>query len=64
LCDDCEGGGSSEEGEDDDECEPKAVPSFAIAHAALVKVKSFFYAHNISARDEENILNMEGLCLA
>jgi hypothetical protein len=29
LCDDCEGGGSSEEGEEEDECEPEAVPSFA-----------------------------------
>jgi hypothetical protein len=42
----------------------EAVPSFAEAHAALVKVKSLFYAHSISKRDEENILNMKGLCLA
>jgi hypothetical protein len=58
LCDEREGSVSGEEGKED-ECEPEAVPSFAEAHAALVKVKAFFYAHNISERDEENILNME-----
>ncbi|KDR18498.1 hypothetical protein L798_07688 [Zootermopsis nevadensis] len=52
-------GGWSGEKEEDDECEPEALPSFAEAHAALAKVKSFFYALNISERDEENILNVE-----
>jgi hypothetical protein len=48
-----------EEEEDEDEREPEAVPSFAEAHTAFQTVKSFFYAHNIGERDEENILNME-----
>jgi hypothetical protein len=52
-------GGNGEELEEEDKCETEAVPSFAEAHAALVKVKSFFYAHNISEHVEENILNME-----
>jgi hypothetical protein len=58
-CDNRKGGGSGEEGEEEDKCEPEAVPSFAEAHAALVKVKLFFYAHNIIERDEEDILNKE-----
>jgi hypothetical protein len=47
LCDNREGSGSGEEGEGEDECKPEAVPSFAKAHAALIKVKSFFNAHNM-----------------
>jgi hypothetical protein len=54
-----EDGDEEEEEEDEDERESEAVPSFAEAHAAFQTVKSFFYAHNIGERDEENILNME-----
>jgi hypothetical protein len=48
-----EGGGEEEDGE------PKVVPSFAETHEALKKVKSFFYAHNTSDSDRESVLGLK-----
>jgi hypothetical protein len=35
------------------------VPSFAETHKALMKVKSFFYAHSTSGGDREIVLGLE-----
>jgi hypothetical protein len=48
-----EGGGEEEDGE----CE--MVLSFAETHEALMKVKSFFYAHSTSDSDRESVLGLE-----
>jgi hypothetical protein len=48
-----EGGGEEEDGE------PEVVPSFAESHEALMKVKSFFYAHSTSDRDRKSVLGLE-----
>jgi hypothetical protein len=48
-----EGGGEEEDGE------PEVVPSFAETHEALMKVKSFFYAHSRSDSDRESVLSLE-----
>jgi hypothetical protein len=39
--------------------EPKVVPSFAETHEALMKVKSFFYAHSMSDSDRESVLGLQ-----
>jgi hypothetical protein len=49
-----EGGGGEEE-----DGEPEVVPSFAETHEVLMKVKSFFYAHNMSDSDRESVLGLE-----
>jgi hypothetical protein len=41
-----------EEGGEEDG-EPEVVPSFAETHDALMKVKSFFYAHSTSNSNRE-----------
>jgi hypothetical protein len=46
------------EGEEEDG-EPEVVPSFAETHEALMKVKSFFYAHSTSDSYRENVLGLE-----
>jgi hypothetical protein len=51
---DRDGGGE----EDINKHEPNPALSFAEAHTVLQTVKSYFYARNISKRDE-NILNMK-----
>lgn len=56
LCHDSDRDGGSEE--DINKHEPNPVLNFAEAHTVLQTVKSYFYAHNISKRDE-NILNMK-----
>jgi hypothetical protein len=48
-----EGGGEQEDGE------PKVVTNFAETHEALMKVKSFFYAHSMSDSDRESVLGLE-----
>jgi hypothetical protein len=48
-----EGGGEEEDGK------PEVVPSFAERHEALMKVKSFFYAHITSDSDHESVLGLE-----
>jgi hypothetical protein len=39
--------------------EPKVVPNFADTHEALMKVKSFFYAHSTSDSDRECVVDLE-----
>jgi hypothetical protein len=39
--------------------EPDVVPNFAETHEALIKVKSFFYAHSTSDSDRESVLVLE-----
>jgi hypothetical protein len=39
--------------------EPEVVPSFAETHEALMKVKSFFYAHKMSDSDRKCVLGLE-----
>jgi hypothetical protein len=48
-----EGGGEKEDGK------PEVVPKFAETHEALMKVKSFFYAHSTSDSDRESVLGLE-----
>jgi hypothetical protein len=48
--------GAEEEGED---TEPKVLPNFAKAHEALMKVKSFVYAHSNSDGDCDSVLSLE-----
>jgi hypothetical protein len=48
-----EGGGEEEDGE------LEVVPSFAEMHEALMKVKSFFYAHSMSDSDRQSVLGLE-----
>jgi hypothetical protein len=48
------------EGEEEDG-ESEVVPSFAETHEALMKVKSFFYAHSTSDSDRESVLGLEKL---
>jgi hypothetical protein len=48
-----EGGGEKEDGK------PKVVPNFAETHEALMKVKSFFYAHSTSDSDYKSVLGLE-----
>jgi hypothetical protein len=60
LCESLVVSGSVEGGlgeEEDDE--PEVVPSFAETHEALMKVKSFFYAHSTSDSDHESVLGHE-----
>jgi hypothetical protein len=47
-----------EEGEEE-ACEPEVLPSFAETHEALMKVRSFFYAHSTSDSDCESVLGLE-----
>jgi hypothetical protein len=47
-----------EEGEEE-AGEPEVVPNFAETHEALMKVKSFFYAHSTSDSDLESVLGLE-----
>jgi hypothetical protein len=51
----------SVEGEEEEYGEPEVVPSFAETHEALMKVKSFFYAHSTSDSDRESVLDLEKL---
>jgi hypothetical protein len=48
-----------EEGGEEKNGEPEVVPSFAETHEALMKVKSFFYAHSTSDSDRESVLGLE-----
>jgi hypothetical protein len=49
------------DGGDDDETEFEPVPSFTEALCALESVSVFMYAHNITKRDQVNIINIERL---
>jgi hypothetical protein len=48
-----------EEGGEEEDGESEVVPSFAETHEALMKVKSFFYAHSMSDSNCENVLGLE-----
>jgi hypothetical protein len=48
-----------EEGGEEEDGEPEVVPSFAETHEALMKIKSFFYAHSTSDSDRESVLGLE-----
>jgi hypothetical protein len=48
-----------EEGGEKEDGEPDVVPNFAETHKALMKVKSFFYAHSTSDSDRESVLGLE-----
>jgi hypothetical protein len=47
------------EGGEKEDGEPEVVPNFAETHEALMKVKSFFYAHSTSDSDRESFLGLE-----
>jgi hypothetical protein len=53
------GGGGGGEEEEEEDGEPEVVPSFAETHEALMKVKSFFYAHSTSDNDRERVVGLE-----
>jgi hypothetical protein len=53
--------GQGDGGDDDDETEFEPVPSFTEALYALESVRVFMYAHNITKRDQVNIVNIERL---
>jgi hypothetical protein len=54
-----DGGGGG--GGDDDEAESEPVPSFREALYVFESVRAFMYAHNITKRDQVNIVNIEWL---
>jgi hypothetical protein len=53
-----QGGGG---GGDGDEAEPEPVPSSTEALCAFESMRVFMYAHNITERDQANIVNIENL---
>jgi hypothetical protein len=62
LCESLVASGSvegEEEGGEKEDGEPEVVPNFAETHEALMKVKSFFYAHSTSDSDRESVLGLE-----
>jgi hypothetical protein len=60
LCESLVETGSVEgEGGEKENGEPEVVPNFAETHEALMKVKSFFYAHSLSESDRESVLGLE-----
>jgi hypothetical protein len=59
LCESLVASGSvegEEEGGEEEDGEPEIVPIFAETHEALMKVKSFFYAHRTRDSDCERII--------
>jgi hypothetical protein len=60
LCVSLVASGSVEgEGGEKEDGEPEVVPNFAEMHEALMKVKSFSYAHSTSDSDRESVLGLE-----
>jgi hypothetical protein len=53
--------GSGSGSGDDTEAEPEPLPGFSEARNVFESVKVFFYAHNITKRDQVNIMNTESL---
>jgi hypothetical protein len=49
----------SEEREVEEAGEPEVVPSIAETHEAVMKVRSFFYAHSTSDSGRESVLGLE-----
>jgi hypothetical protein len=46
---------------DDDEAKPEPGPSFTVALHAFESMRVFMYAHDITKRDQTNIVNIESL---
>lgn len=65
MCEEVASGSSMEEGQvdsdDNDEVDPKPVPSFQEALSAFETMRAFIYAHEIADRDQVNIINIEKL---
>ncbi|KAJ4426949.1 hypothetical protein ANN_26748 [Periplaneta americana] len=65
MCEEVASGCSMEEGQvdsdDNDEVDPKPVPSFQEALSAFEIMRVFIYAHEIADRDQVNIINIEKL---
>jgi hypothetical protein len=62
LCESLVGSGrveGEEGGGEEEDDEPEVVPSFAETHEALMKVRSFFYAHSTSDSDHESVLALK-----
>jgi hypothetical protein len=61
LCESLVASGSveGEEKGGEEDGEPEVMPSFAETHEALMKVKSFFYAHSTNDSDRESVLGLE-----
>lgn len=59
LPDDREGGGSSKQEEEVDECNSKLVLSFTKAHTVYEIVKFYFYMWRVSKWGWQNFLNFE-----
>jgi hypothetical protein len=61
LCESLVAPGSveGEEGGEKEDGEPEVLPNFAETHEALMKIKSFFYAHSMSDSDHESVLGLE-----
>jgi hypothetical protein len=53
--------GQGGDGDYDNEAESEPVPSFTEALHALESMRAFTYAHNITKRDQANIVNIERL---
>jgi hypothetical protein len=50
--------GHGDGGDDDDEAESETVPSSTEALRAFESVRAFIYAHDITERDQANIVNI------
>jgi hypothetical protein len=62
LCESLVASGSvegEEGGWEEENGETEVVPNFAETHEALMKIKSFFYAHSTSDSDRESVLGLE-----
>jgi hypothetical protein len=53
--------GQGDGGDDDDEAEYEPVPSFREALCAFESMRAFMYAHDITERDQANVINIERL---
>jgi hypothetical protein len=51
----------SDGGDDGNEAAPEPVPSFTEALRVFESMSAFMYAHNITKRDQTNIVNIERL---
>jgi hypothetical protein len=53
--------GQGDRGDDDNEAESEPVPSFMEALNVFESVRAFIYVHDITERDQANIVNNERL---
>lgn len=64
MCDDAKNENNGKEAEDNvhaDEAEPTPVPSMSDAITAFETVRTFIYAHEITEKDQKNVVNLENL---